>query len=261
MKNQKTLALLTLAMLWLWACESTKKENTGTENLPFEVTLSPVTDSPEFMDASIELNSPGQEAVLPSGKVTFEYDITNYSLTAQTLDAAMKKCANSPDGQHIHLILNNQPYLALYNTTHEMDLPDGHYVALSFLSRSYHESLKNYGASVVRQFTVGDVEAKTVDLSTPHLFYSRPKGEYVGKDTERVLLDFYLLNTELSEDGNKVRAKINGKEFILTSWTPYMMHDLPMGENTVELELIDKEGNLIEGPFNQVKRTFTLKPE
>jgi len=34
---------------------------------------------------------------------------------------------------------------------------------------------------------------------------------------------------------------------------------LPMGENTISLQLVDSEGNYIEGPFNKVERTITLE--
>ena len=56
---------------------------------------------------------------------------------------------------------------------------------------------------------MGDGKESTVDLTTPHMFYSRPKGEYKGSDTKRVILDFYLANTLLSLEGNKVKATIN----------------------------------------------------
>jgi hypothetical protein len=170
----------------------------------------------------------------------------------------MKQCANSAKGQHIHLILNNEPYIALYETNHEEELEEGNYVALSFLSRSYHESLKHPSAYVLRQFTVGDAEAEEVDLTAEHMFYSRPKGEYTGADTENVMLDFYLVNTELAADGNKVRATVNGEEFMIDNWQPYVLNGLPMGENTIQLELLDNDGNVIPGPFNTVERTITL---
>jgi hypothetical protein len=93
------------------------------------------------------------------------------------------------------------------------------------------------------------------------MFYSRPKGEYKGLDTERVILDFYLVNTDLSSDGNKVRATINGEQFLIDKWAPYFMEGLPMGESTIKLELVDHTGNIIDGPFNSVERTISLVPE
>lgn len=264
-QNLKTVFGLMLSLI-MFSCEGTKKtEDNSTEKIEeAEISLIGFTNSPEFPDAMLALNSPAPGGTVSAGNVTFDYEVKNYQLTAQTLDADIKKCANSAEGQHIHLILNNEPYTAHYETNFTRELEEGHYVALSFLSRSYHESLKHYGAYVLRQFTVGTEinEEEAADLNAPHLFYSRPKGTYVGKsETERVILDFYLVNTELSASGNKVKAKINNQEFIIDTWQPFFMEGLPMGENTVELSLVDKEGNFIEGPFNKVKRTFTLKEE
>lgn len=251
--------------LFAIGCQSTQKkeENANQEELDSTQTISvsPVVNSPGFPDAILEQSFPIENAKLDTGKVAFNYEIKNYQLTAQTLDAELKQCANSAQGQHIHHILNNQPYTALYEPKHEANLPEGNYIVLSFLSRSYHESLKHSSAYVLRQFTVGDVNPEPTDLNAPHMFYSRPKGEYKGKDTEHVMLDFYLVNTSLAENGNKVRATINGSEFLIDTWQPYMMEGLPMGTNTVKLELIDKDGNLVSGPFNSVERTFTLSAE
>jgi hypothetical protein len=224
-----------------------------------EILISPVTGSPDYPDAILEMNSPDEFAKLEPGNIPFSYDVTNYELRAQTPDADTKNCANSTDGQHIHLILNNQPYTAHYEPTFEQEIQPGHYVALSFLSRSYHESIKTPDAFVLRQFTVGDAEAEEVDLGGPNLFYSRPKGTYSGEDTKKILLDFYLINSDLSQDGYKVRATINGHEFILTEWVPYFVEGLPMGENEFIIELLDANGNLVESPFNRTERTITLE--
>ena len=113
---------------------------------------------------------------------------------------------------------------------------------------------------MLSQFSVG-VEQEEKDLSGEHLFYSRPKGTYKGAATKKVMLDFYLVNTSISPEGNKVRATINGTEFIIDTWAPYFIEGLPMGENTIKFELIDAEGNLIPGPFNTEARIVTLQEE
>ena len=126
-------------------------------------------------------------------------------------------------------------------------------VILAFLSRSYHESVKNKNAFVLTQ--LGE---QKIDLDNEFLFYSRPKGTYKGSDTEKLLLDFYLINTEISADGNKVRATIQDKEFIIDDWVPYYIEGLSKGEVKIKLELIDESGNLIDTPFNPSERTVTL---
>jgi len=73
------------------------------------------------------------------------------------------------------------------------------------------------------------------------------------------MLDFFVMITTLSESGNKVRATVNGKEFLITEWVPHILKGLPKGEVIIKLELIDAQGNLIAGPFNEVNRTVVLK--
>ena len=90
------------------------------------------------------------------------------------------------------------------------------------------------------------------------MIYSRPKGTYKGGDINNLLLDFFLINVTLGPDGNKVRATINDEVFIIDEWMPYYIQGLTPGILTVQLELIDADGVLIKGPFNEVTRTMTL---
>ena len=187
----------------------------------------------------------------------------------QTPDADQKMCANSAKGQHIHFIMDDEPYVASYSPTIVANLKPsvngltgGHHVLLAFLSRSYHESLKHPKSYILKEFTAGDTSVGNFDAKAPHVFLSRPKGEYVGaKETGRVMLDFYLVNCDLSPAGYKVKTTINGTEFTLTKWEPYIIEGLPLGKSTVKLELIDKNGALVKSPFNGKEREFTLKME
>ena len=196
------------------------------------------------------------------GKFTFGVAGETYKLGVQTEDAEQKMCANSPKGQHIHLIVDNAPYAAKYVAEFEHDVADGDHHILAFLSRSYHESIKSPGAAVVKKVTVADkgITASN-DVSEPMLFYSRPKGTYVGaKDTEKVMLDFYLANCDLGQ-GYRVKAEINGEEHMIDKWQPYYIEGMDMGENTIKLTLVDQDGNAVNTPLNPVERTFTLKAD
>lgn len=264
MTMKKFLILPLSFVLLTIACKrSENSDNKEDKNISLQektkgdIRISPVTDSPDFSEAKLYMKTP--KVTDREGEVSFEYTINNFKLGNQTPDADTKKCANSAQGQHIHLIIDDEPYIALYRPMHEVKLKEGNHVVLSFLSRSYHESLKHKDAFVLKTFRVGkETSDKPMDIKAPMLFYSRPKGEYTGEDTKRVLLDFYLVNTDLAKDGNQVRAVINGKEFMLDRWVPYMIEGLPMGENTIQLELVDKDGKVIPGPYNSVVRKITL---
>ena len=194
-------------------------------------------------------------------KAAFTYELSGFDLKARTPDAGERNCANSPDGQHLHFILNNKPYLAKYDAKFTEAVEPGHNVLLTFMSRSYHESLKDYGNYVLTEFNmVGGGGVPAMDLqSDPILFYSRPKGDYKKSDGSRVLLDFFLVNVTLARTGNRVRATIDGQPFLIYRWAPYFIEGLELGPHTVRLELLDKDGNLVPGAFNDSgERTYNL---
>ncbi|UIR55377.1 hypothetical protein LZQ00_14020 [Sphingobacterium sp. SRCM116780] len=253
----------------LTSCQNTSTKSTSeqdstatgdTTTVATEITVTPVADSKEFPGADLKIASITSEKVgTDSAKVTVKYTVNNFKLTEQTIhDHHM---ANSHDGQHIHFILDNKPYVALYKpeNTITLALNSEHYL-LSFLSRSYHESIKTTAASKLVKFKL-DKDGKVVQesaVTSPSLFYSRPKGEYKGEDTKVLLLDFFLVNTTLAADGNKVIADVNGKQFTLDKWGPYEIKGLPLGDAKVKLTLVDKDGNAITGDNVSVERAFKL---
>ena len=142
--------------------------------------------------------------------------------------------------------MNNGPYSAHYDEEFSKILQNESNVILAFLSRSYHESVKNKNAFILTQ--TGN---NNIDLNNEFLFYSRPKGTYKNDDTEKILLDFYLVNTE--------RVTINDSEFYIYEWSPYVISGLPKGETNIKLELLNKENQLIQTKFNPSSRTIILE--
>ncbi|MGO3155493.1 MAG: hypothetical protein ACTIJT_08070 [Mesonia sp.] len=270
--KKTSLILSAIALIFATSCKNdTKKEEKKTEtemtSTPEEarkqqkITLTKLEGSPEFADASLKLKSP-TETKQSKKDIEFNFEVENYELGAQTEPEQPNMLASSAKGQHIHFILDNEPYSAHYESKFSKTLDQGDHVMIAFLSRSYHEAVKNENSFVVKKFSVGEPsedQMMEVDFEAPHMFYSRPKGTYKGEDTQKVMLDFFLVNTDLATDANQVRATINGQEFMLDDWVPYVMGGLPMGENTVELELLDADGNLIDGPYNKTTRTFMLE--
>lgn len=263
MNKISTIMLLLLLVISSCKTDQNKNEEPKQEKVEVEetkITLSKLEGSTAYSDAAIDLEEPVFSEINEDNeksKVEFDFIVENYELGAQTPEAGQNGLANSGKGQHIHFILDNDPYSAHYESNFSKEIGVGHHVLLAFLSRSYHESVKN--AFLVQPITVGEPEGDAPDLKAPHMFYSRPKGTYSGKDTEKLLLDFFLVNTEIAEDGNKVMATINGEEFTITDWAPYVIEGLDKGEVTINLKLVDAEGNFIPGPFNDVTRTVTLK--
>jgi len=150
-------------------------------------------------------------------------------------------------GNHIHVILDNQPYEAYYNLDTEFELrnvADGEHTLRFFPSRPWHESYKNAEAFQMVKFTVknGGADAAkptvtsgnqtmanankpikdsqipegkdmppstagAVDAAKPLLTYSRPKGDYKGADAEAIMIDFWLSNGKLQSEGGEYRVR------------------------------------------------------
>ena len=256
MKENK-IVLLILLLLVINSCKNQEKEE-NKKTAENNTTLSKLEGSPIYDGASLSIEENSLK-INEKGEVHFDFKVDKYELGAQTRNSKKNGLANSAKGQHIHFILNNGPYSAHYDSNFDKTLDPGNNVVLSFLSRSYHESLKNSEAFSLIQLNVGEQEEESIDLSSPLMIYSRPKGTYEGDETKKLLLDFYLINTKISSAGNKVRATINGEEFLIEEWAPYYIEGLPLGEVIVKLELLDISGNLIETLFNPVERKVILK--
>jgi hypothetical protein len=90
-----------------------------------EITLTKLIGPPEYRDSELKLGS-------VSGEYDFSFDIINYSLGEQTEDAIENGLANSAKGQHIHFIINNDPYSAHYDSNFSKELKDDNSVILAF---------------------------------------------------------------------------------------------------------------------------------
>lgn len=266
---------LVLPSLLMIACFASACNNTNTGSqatvtdsaIVTPITLKEVPSSPEFPDAQLSISSMKATPVgKDSTKISFSFGVKNYELMAQTTDASGKQCSNSDKGQHIHFILDNRPYAALYEPKHEVTVANNtEHELLCFLSRSYHESVKSPGAKVYSHFKVtdkGSIEKMDADKA-PMLFYSRPKGDYIGADTGKVLLDFYPLNATLGTD-YKVKVEIKNENsgktasFKLDAWKANFLEGLGTGKITINLILEDKEGKPVAGEYGAVSRTINL---
>ncbi len=205
-------------------------------------------------------------------------------------------------GNHIHVILDNQPYEAYYELGQPFELrnvAEGKHTLRVFPSRPWHESYKNEGAFQIVTFNVkggGDASKPTttnkgetmasptkspaanasptparegkdmarsnagdVDLTKPLLTYSRPKGEYSGADTDAIMIDFWLVNGKLGGD-YRVRYSVDGGDpKFIDTWDPIWLTGWTNGKHTVKLELVDKNGQVVEnGGYNSTTREINI---
>lgn len=266
--NALMLAVGIAAFSALTSCNQ-NRQNSSQQKLdslaaePESLSIEAMQETNDFQNAKLDIKNVKSEIAGDSVKLTFDFDVQNYELTKQTEDGHKEHTANSAEGQHIHFILDNKPYVALYKPTHSVTLAkNSEHVLLCFLSRSYHLSLKTPDASVLVKFKV-DANGKYVkaeDPMDPMLFYSRPKGEYKGADTENLLLDFYVKNLNLSPNDYKVKVDVGDTTFTVDSWKPYLIKGAKAGDLEVKLSLIDPKGKEVGGTYGEIERTSKITP-
>ncbi|WP_186708998.1 hypothetical protein [Euhalothece natronophila] len=217
----------------------------------------------------VSIISPNNGDIIEDTSVSIEVDVKDYPLF---------KNEELGMGPHLHVILDNEPYRAVYNADSPIvfeDLSPGTHTIRMFASRPWHESFKNEGAYAQVTFHLfTETENNNPDREKPLLTYSRPKGTY---GAEPILLDYYLTNAPIrlfeqesdaevevnpaSQKEWRVRATINGESFIMDSWLPVYLEGFKQGRNWIKLELLDGDGNLIANEFNTVARLFNYQPK
>jgi hypothetical protein len=257
---------------------------------------------------TVKIISPAKNATINGSTVEVKLD-----LSGDLKGYMPHKDPATGKGNHIHVILDNQPYEAYYELNQPFELrnvTEGKHTLRVFPSRPWHESFKNDGAFQMVDFTVkggGDAAKPTttkdgqvmasptkspaaksetapaastsptparegkdfapskagdVDPTKPLLTYSRPKGEYKGEDADPIMIDFWLSNAKLQGDGGafRVRYSIDGGEGkFLDKWEPIWLSGWIDGKHQVKLELVDKDGNLVDnGGYNSTTREITV---
>lgn len=213
----------------------------------------------EAYQPQVKILSPQPDEVLQDDTVSVRFQVQDLPIF-QNSDLGL--------GPHLHVILDNQPYEAVYDLQKPFvlsNLSPGTHTLRVFASRPWHESFKNEGAYAQTTFHVfTKTDDNNPDSNQPLLTYSRPKGGY---GAEPILLDFYLTNAplHLAAQANpqdeipdwRIRCTINGNSFIIDRWEPIYLKGFNKGKNWVQLEFLDEQGNPVKNVFNNTVRVIS----
>jgi hypothetical protein len=217
----------------------------------------------EVYQPQVTIITPKSNEVLQDNKVTASF---------QVKDLPIFKDPELQLGPHLHVILDNQPYIPVYDLNQPLVLPDlspGTHTLRVFASRPWHESFKNEGAYAQATFHIfTKTDDNNPDPNLPLLTYSRPQSSY---GAEPILLDFYLTNAPLhlvAQENTKdefsdwrIRCTINGESFIFDRWQAVYLKGFKPGQNWVKLEFLDNQGNPLKNAFNTTARLITYQPK
>jgi hypothetical protein len=305
----RSLGIIFVAIL-LTACGAPPANNTGSSNTSNAANSSPAAQTLTVVDTPHRIKDMmagrgEQESAQPTLKIVAP--TANSTVNSSTVKVKVEisgdlkgyKPHKDPEtqmGNHIHVILDNQPYEAYYNLDQEFELrnvADGEHTLRVFASRPWHESYKNPGSFQMVRFSVkigGADNTKPVTTSTgqqmsnantvpegkemqnstagavdptkPLLTYSRPKGEYKDADADPIMIDFWLANAQLKGDGGtyRVRYSVDGGEAkYIDKWAPIWISGWAAGKRTLKLELVDEGGGLVDnGGYNSTTREIAV---
>ncbi|NJL99174.1 MAG: hypothetical protein HC924_10365 [Synechococcaceae cyanobacterium SM2_3_2] len=213
----------------------------------------------EQFSPSVQIIRPQADQVISGNRVEVSVTVKDYPLF------------KDPDlglGPHLHVILDNQPYEAYYDTSQPLvfdHLALGSHTLRVFAGTPWHESFKNASAYDQVTFHVGAKTPEYVpDPDLPLLTYSRPKGGY---GAEPILLDFWLANAPIREtlladvpSDWQIRYTLNGQVGFLDQWQPLYLQGFQPGSNVMVVELVDGQGSPIRNVFNSAAREVIYTP-
>ncbi len=234
---------------------------TFSETAPPDV-IKALRPSLEGYQPQVTILSPQPDEVIQDNTVT---------VSLQVRDLPIFKDPKWQLGPHLHLILDNQPYQAVYDLNQPLvfsDLTPGTHTIRVFASRPWHESFKNEGAYAQTTFHLfTKTDENNPDPKLPLLTYSRPNGAY---GAEPIMLDFYLTNAPLHSvaDTNpedtmsnwRIRSTVNGESFILDRWQPIYLKGFKPGKTWIKLEFLDNQGQPVKNAFNTSIRLINYQP-
>ena len=216
----------------------------------------------EIYQPQISILNPKPDEVLQDINVSVQFQVKNLPLF---------KDANLGLGPHLQVLLDNQPYGAVYDINQQLTLSDlepGTHTLRVFAARPWEESFKNEGAYAQTTFHIfTKTQNNNPDRTLPLLTYNSPQGNY---GAEPILLDFYLTNAPLHQVAQansqdeildwKIRATVNGQSFAIDQLQPIYLKGFKPGKNWVQLELIDEGGNTVKNAFNNTVRLINYQP-
>jgi len=241
------------------------------------VRVIPMKSTPEPDEVEVRIAFPDEGEVKTANPVKVQLRLEAFPLGFASDFPRARQIRDNEQGQAIHIILDGKHHFDIneaiddvtenqeidFDQTLEAIIPynltNGIHVLRVFPVRSFGECLKGPSCFAADYFYFGKAENKpSIDLSKPYLTYNSPEGEY--EINQPILLDFYLTNTQLSQDGYKVRLTIDGSDKrILTEWVPYFIYGLKKGSHTIKLELLSPQGAVLPPLFDDLQQTIVVK--
>lgn len=200
---------------------------------------------------AVTILSPAEGEVLSGPDVTVKFKLKNF--------------VAYEGGPHLHLILDDNPYISYEKSVEPYSFTNVHpgaHALRVFLTKPSGESYKNPEAFAIVNFYVQqNTEAPLFDLQKPILTVNLPHtGYYKGWVGDRIEFDFLLKNIRLSEDGYHIHYILDGLPYDVYKYEPVFWDNARrIGTHHLTVQLLDGENKPVTGnPYLTVKRSFIV---
>lgn len=198
---------------------------------------------------SVRIVNPTEGQVLPGNDVTVKFKLKNF--------------VAYEGGTHIHIFLDNQPYICYQKSVEPYTFtnvhPGAHAIRI-VLTQPSGESLKNPEAFALVNFYVQKITGKPLfNPNKPILTLNLPhSGYYKDWLSDRIEFDFLLKNIALEKGGNHLHYVLDGLAHDVYSSKPIFWENAQrIGEHHLTVELLDGNNEPVtDNPFLKVKRSF-----
>ena len=267
------IASLLALTLGITACgDSGQSSDTGPRVIKRMSEVSP----PAVVQALTAMNEAQPHVAIVSPRPDTVIDNDAVSIRFRVTDLDLYKDESLGLGPHLNVLVDNEFYQAVYDTTAPLDLEGltpGTHTIRAIATSAWDESFKNqeaYAQTTFHIFTKTPLTAPPSEL--PLLTYSQPTNTY---GAEPILLDYFFTpgpeepnsppqSTDEQIDsitqGWQVRATVNGEPFVFDQWEPIYLQGFKPGKNWIQIELLDENAHPIEGLFNNTARIIQYEP-
>lgn len=208
------------------------------------VVLTQITNIPPFKDVSLKLIH--HNVNFRQGENELEFVLDKFSLGQKTARSSETSLTEVDDGQYFVTVGKNIKKNLTKQIT--VDFNKGNNSILAFLCRSYGVSVKSEKAFVFKNIEINQENlGKHTNNINPFLFLNLPKEKQKTVFGKPILLDFYLVNVKLNENGNYVELKIDDQIFKLFNWSAYKITGLKVGKHELSLQVFNSKGHSLKG--------------
>ena len=216
--------------------------------------------SPEPAAARLSLRAPRKPVPLTETP-TVTIRVQGFALGKPTPGEPPAGLAHDPRGQHVALLVDDEPYRPLYGVDEPISLGKlnpGTHLVRAVLVRSWGESLKSSRAMARAELSVRTKRFRTV-RGGALLTLIQPR-DVVADGTDEVLLDLRLDRYRLGLGSGSLRLILDGQEFHLGHAGAYRLRGLRPGPHTLTLDTLDRFGDPVLRRFAGIERRFTVGP-